>query len=51
MRGDSDARVISRSLNDPECFEVAFDRHFVSIHRYLRRRRPNPAAFRDSVAG
>jgi RNA polymerase sigma-70 factor (ECF subfamily) len=35
---DTDALAISRSLADPESFEVVFDRHFASIHRYLRRR-------------
>jgi RNA polymerase sigma-70 factor (ECF subfamily) len=35
---DTDALAISRSLTDPEHFEVVFDRHFASIHRYLRRR-------------
>jgi RNA polymerase sigma factor (sigma-70 family) len=35
---ETDALAISRSLTDPESFEVVFDRHFVSIHRYLRRR-------------
>jgi RNA polymerase sigma-70 factor (ECF subfamily) len=35
---DTDALAISRSLTDPEQFEVLFDRHFASIHRYLRRR-------------
>jgi RNA polymerase sigma-70 factor (ECF subfamily) len=38
MRSDTDARAISRSLSEPECFEVVFDRHFASIHRYLRGR-------------
>jgi RNA polymerase sigma factor (sigma-70 family) len=35
---DTDALAISRSLTDPEQFEVVFDRHFARIHRYLRRR-------------
>jgi RNA polymerase sigma factor (sigma-70 family) len=38
MRANTDALAISRSLDDPERFEVVFDRHFATIHRYLRRR-------------
>jgi RNA polymerase sigma factor (sigma-70 family) len=38
MTGDSDAGVIERSLKEPEHFEVVFERHFATIHRYLRRR-------------
>jgi RNA polymerase sigma-70 factor, ECF subfamily len=34
----TDALAISRSLTAPEYFEVVFDRHFASIHGYLRRR-------------
>jgi RNA polymerase sigma-70 factor (ECF subfamily) len=35
---ETDALAISRSLSDPESFELVFDRHFAIIHRYLRRR-------------
>lgn len=38
MRAHTDAVAIRRSLGDPECFEVVFDRHFATVHRYLRRR-------------
>jgi hypothetical protein len=34
----TDARAIARSLKEPERFEVVFDRHFATTHRYLRRR-------------
>lgn len=35
---EADGRVIVRSLAEPACFEVVFERHFASVHRYLRRR-------------
>jgi RNA polymerase sigma-70 factor (ECF subfamily) len=35
---ESDASAIRRSLDEPECFEVVFDRHFARLLRYLRRR-------------
>lgn len=35
---NTDARAIARSLTEPERFELVFDRHFATIHRYLRRR-------------
>lgn len=35
---DTDAEAIASSLVDSERFEVIFDRHAASIHRYLRRR-------------
>jgi len=38
MTGNTDARAIARSLNEPERFEVVFDRHFAAVHRYLKRR-------------
>lgn len=38
MRAHTDAVAIRLSLADPDCFEVVFDRHFATIHRYLRRR-------------
>ncbi len=34
----TDADVIQASWSDPWRFAVIFDRHFVSLHRYLRRR-------------
>jgi RNA polymerase sigma-70 factor, ECF subfamily len=33
-----DADCLARSLTEPNAFEPIFDRHFVSIHRYLHRR-------------
>jgi RNA polymerase sigma-70 factor (ECF subfamily) len=38
VSADTDAEVIARSLADAERFELIFDRHAPSIHRYLRRR-------------
>ena len=38
MDAESDAAVILRSVGQPECFEIMFERHFVALHRYLRRR-------------
>jgi len=35
---DTDAEVIARSLDRPQRFEAIFDRHAISVHRYLRRR-------------
>ncbi len=34
----TDADVIQRSLDEPECFAAIFDRHVVAIHGYLARR-------------
>jgi DNA-directed RNA polymerase specialized sigma24 family protein len=34
----SDAELLARAGTDPELFGVVFDRHFVTIHRYLERR-------------
>lgn len=34
LLGDADA--IQRSLEEPRVFEVVFDRHFATIHRYVR---------------
>lgn len=31
-----DAEAIRRSLEEPRAFEAVFDRHFASIHRYVR---------------
>lgn len=38
MRSEADASVLRRSIDDPDCFAVLFDRHFARVHRYLRRR-------------
>lgn len=38
VSADTDAEVIASSLADAERFELIFDRHAPSIHRYLRRR-------------
>ena len=43
IHGESDARVIARSLADPEAFGTIFARHFDELHRYLRRRFPEQA--------
>jgi len=38
MSPEPDASVLRRSIDQPECFAVLFDRHFARVHRYLRRR-------------
>jgi RNA polymerase sigma factor (sigma-70 family) len=38
MASETDAELILRSLDRPECFEAIFDRHAAGVHRYLRRR-------------
>jgi RNA polymerase sigma factor (sigma-70 family) len=38
MSSEPDASVLRRSIDQPECFAVLFDRHFARVHRYLRRR-------------
>lgn len=38
MEAENDAAVILRSVDHPECFELVFERHFVVLQRYLRRR-------------
>jgi RNA polymerase sigma factor (sigma-70 family) len=38
MSSESDASVLRRSIDQPDCFALLFDRHFVQVHRYLRRR-------------
>ncbi|MEA2010674.1 MAG: RNA polymerase sigma factor [Actinomycetota bacterium] len=40
----SDAQAIERSLADPSRFEVVFDRHYDTIHRYVARRLGSPVA-------
>lgn len=34
----TDAEVVARSLTEPECFRLIFERHFDPIHRYIARR-------------
>ncbi len=38
MSSESDAAVLRRSIDEPDCFALLFDRHFARLHRYLRRR-------------
>jgi RNA polymerase sigma factor (sigma-70 family) len=38
MSLEPDASVLRRSLDQPDCFALLFDRHFTEVHRYLRRR-------------
>lgn len=38
MGSESDASVLRRSIDEPECFAALFDRYFAGLHRYLRRR-------------
>jgi RNA polymerase sigma-70 factor, ECF subfamily len=38
MSSEPDASVLRRSIDQPECFAVLFDRHFAHVYRYLRRR-------------
>jgi RNA polymerase sigma-70 factor (ECF subfamily) len=38
MSSESDADVLRRSIDEPDCFAVLFDRHFARLYRYLRRR-------------
>ena len=45
----SDAALIERSLRQPRCFEAVFDRHFMSVLRYLRGRVGDDLA--DDLAG
>ena len=44
-----DARAVRRSLTDPAAFAEVFDRHFVTVHRYLHRRAGRDVA--DELAG
>jgi len=44
MSQESDASVLRRSIDEPDCFAVLFDRHFAALHRYLRRRLGDEAA-------
>ena len=34
----SDMNCVARSLREPKAFELIFERHFASVHRYLHRR-------------
>ncbi len=38
MSSESDVCVLRRSIDDPDCFALLFDRHFTEVYRYLRRR-------------
>ena len=38
MRERDDAEVIRASLDDPEAFEVVFERHYDAVRRYAQRR-------------
>jgi RNA polymerase sigma factor (sigma-70 family) len=46
---EDDAAVITRSLRQPECFGVVYDRHAPAIYRYVTRRL-GPDAADDLVA-
>lgn len=48
-REESDARVIERSLDEPELFAVLYDRHADAVHRYAARRL-GPEAAEDLMA-
>jgi RNA polymerase sigma factor (sigma-70 family) len=49
LDADGDAALIARSVSDPECFGVVFDRHAPAIFRYVTRRL-GPDAAQDLVA-
>jgi RNA polymerase sigma factor (sigma-70 family) len=38
MSSEPDASVLSRSIDQPDCFALLFDRHFAQVYRFLRRR-------------
>jgi RNA polymerase sigma-70 factor (ECF subfamily) len=38
MSSEPDASVLRRSIDEPDCFALLFDRHFAQVYRYLRRR-------------
>jgi RNA polymerase sigma factor (sigma-70 family) len=38
MSSESDASLLRRSIDQPDCFALLFDRHFAHVYRYLRRR-------------
>ena len=44
QRPASDAEVIARSVDEPTCFFELFDRHYRSLHRFLRARGLGDAA-------
>lgn len=48
VEGMADAEVMTRAREEPRWFGVVFDRHFVTIHRYLARR---VGASADDLAG
>jgi RNA polymerase sigma factor (sigma-70 family) len=45
----SDTDCVARSLREPKAFELIFERHFGSVHRYLHRRAGRDLA--DELAG
>lgn len=49
MEARSDAELLARAATEPELFGIVFDRHFVTIHRYLERRVGRDGA--DELAG
>ena len=38
MSSEPDASLLTRSIDEPDCFALLFDRHFARVYRYLRRR-------------
>lgn len=46
----SDAQVIEQSLSRPAAFHLIFDRHFLTVHRYLRHRLSSDTAADDLAA-
>jgi RNA polymerase sigma-70 factor (ECF subfamily) len=38
MSSESDGSVLRRSIDQPDCFALLFDRHFAEVHRFVRRR-------------
>ena len=38
MSREPDVSLLRRSVDQPDCFALLFDRHFARVHRYLRRR-------------
>jgi RNA polymerase sigma factor (sigma-70 family) len=45
----TDATIIGRSVDDPECFGALFDRHVIAVHGYLSRRTGSDTA--DGLVG
>lgn len=38
MSTEPDGSVLRRSIDQPDCFALLFDRHFTAVYRFLRRR-------------